>query len=920
MHKRIISALLVLLLAISLLPAGFAAPPGNPSKVAPGDIRHAFAGGDPFAHMTDELVEQAQGRLLEISGRMGGTQPGGALDDIPERSYRLEDPRRGGLAGGFDRYIVKYKGDAPGAAQGFKAQLATIAFDAKTIGTASLAASSRTDGQPAMGGGPAGGMEVLVLGEPILPSALAGELRSRGAGQYIEYIQPDYVLSLDSLGQTPDEPTLAGADEYDEDPSGPSGQPAPQAAPVLAAVIDTGLDPDHPMLAGRASGGGWNFPAGSDEIYDPGRPMESAHGLHVAGLISGAAERAGADVAILPLKVFQNGIAYTSDILSAIAYAESLGAGVINCSFGSTAENQALYEAIAGSGALFVCAAGNSRRDLAAQPSYPANYGLPNVLSVGSTNADGGYSYFSNYGPVDIAALGRDVVSALPGGKAGKMSGTSQAAGAVTGAAASALSLAGAAGAADLRDRLLHAADRLDNLYNKVIGGRRLNLGNALAGAQGAQLSPNPADDYDAHGYDPRGGSLYELFSSSGGAVQVSSGTDHTLALMADGSVLAWGYNSYGQCGTGDTLDCGDPTPVIGLADIVGISAGACHSLAVDSSGAVYAWGANWIGQLGDGTYTDRLAPVQVAGLAGVAAISAGYEHSLALDDSGAIWAWGSNWYMQLGMPEYYYDSPYPGETFDPVPDAAAIGTGEHHGYAVTTAGDLYVWGRFDRKEGWSSDNYTPRQIDTGQEVLCLAEMAEYALLGDGSICGICGFWDQCYMVAQGPVDAVAITSQMALRDDGSVWDWNIDEEVGGLADIIGIASEWYGTNYAVQDDGTLWAWDSGAPPHQMLAGSLEPPEPTSMTVAVNPSNLTIPASGTETAQAIATVKDQYGKAMPNQAIAYSLPNAPIAGVGINSSTGEIEVTSAAQPGPVTVKAISGSLSATTELALADEP
>lgn len=88
--------------------------------------------------------------------------------------------------------------------------------------------------------------------------------------------------------------------------------------------------------------------------------MRSAHGTHVAGTISQVAEEYGADVTILPLMVFDGGLANTSDIISAITYAEKIGADIVNCSFGSTSENPALYDAIASSNTLFITAVGNS--------------------------------------------------------------------------------------------------------------------------------------------------------------------------------------------------------------------------------------------------------------------------------------------------------------------------------------------------------------------------------------------------------------------------------------------------------------------------------------------------------------------------------------------------------------------------------
>ena len=118
---------------------------------------------------------------------------------------------------------------------------------------------------------------------------------------------------------------------------------------LVQVIIDNGMDASHPALADYAVSG-WNFPAGNDAVYDPSYPMDYAHGTHVAGIIADTAGQTGANVSIMPLRVFDNGTAYTSDIIAAIEYAASAGAQIVNCSFGCAQYNQALYDAVSASG------------------------------------------------------------------------------------------------------------------------------------------------------------------------------------------------------------------------------------------------------------------------------------------------------------------------------------------------------------------------------------------------------------------------------------------------------------------------------------------------------------------------------------------------------------------------------------------
>jgi hypothetical protein len=150
--------------------------------------------------------------------------------------------------------------------------------------------------------------------------------------------------------------------------------------------------------------------------------------------------------------------------------------------------------------------------------------------------------------------------------------------------------------------------------------------------------------------------------SGLSGVTAISAGGEHSLALLSNGTVMAWGYNFYGQLGNGVGGGTGDVpvavcesgpevpcSPGHYLTGVTAISAGEEHSLALLSNGTVTAWGWNVYEQLGDGTETDRRVPVAVSGLSGVTGISAGMGHSLALLSNATVMAWGSDAFGQLG-------------------------------------------------------------------------------------------------------------------------------------------------------------------------------------------------------------------------------------------------------------------------------
>ena len=150
------------------------------------------------------------------------------------------------------------------------------------------------------------------------------------------------------------------------------------------------------------------------------------------------------------------------------------------------------------------------------------------------------------------------------------------------------------------------------------------------------------------------------------GVKSIAPGCAHVLALLNDGSVLAWGDDWFGQLGNGDEV-WGSPVPIYvkgpggegNLTDVAAIVSGESFALALKNDGTVWAWGEGYDGQLGNGEYDCEYFPAQVKGadgvgfLTGVKLISAGSNHSLAVKNDGTLWAWGANVSGQLGTGSY---------------------------------------------------------------------------------------------------------------------------------------------------------------------------------------------------------------------------------------------------------------------------
>ena len=135
------------------------------------------------------------------------------------------------------------------------------------------------------------------------------------------------------------------------------------------------------------------------------------------------------------------------------------------------------------------------------------------------------------------------------------------------------------------------------------------------------------------------------------GVKEISTLGAAAYALLTDGTVRAWGYNWHGRLGNGTTTDSSVPVQVSGLTGVKTLATslyGTAYALLTD--GTVRAWGNGTAGELGNGVAADSSVPVPVSGLAGVKELSATFSiGAFALLTDGTVRAWGSNNYGQLG-------------------------------------------------------------------------------------------------------------------------------------------------------------------------------------------------------------------------------------------------------------------------------
>ncbi|MCH7228116.1 Ig-like domain-containing protein [Verrucomicrobiaceae bacterium E54] len=133
------------------------------------------------------------------------------------------------------------------------------------------------------------------------------------------------------------------------------------------------------------------------------------------------------------------------------------------------------------------------------------------------------------------------------------------------------------------------------------------------------------------------------------GVTSMSAGDGFSLATRGDGTLWAWGRNSHGQLGLGDTADRLSPAQVTGITTAEAVAAGGQHTLIRVAGGSVLATGNNEFGQLGLGNTTSVSSPTTVPGLSGITALSAGYFHSAVFGPASQISLWGRNFEGQCG-------------------------------------------------------------------------------------------------------------------------------------------------------------------------------------------------------------------------------------------------------------------------------
>jgi thermitase len=233
---------------------------------------------------------------------------------------------------------------------------------------------------------------------------------------------------------------------------------------VVIAIIDTGIDYNHPDLKNHYKSGGYDWVNNDNDPWD-----DHSHGTHCAGVAAAIMDNNIGVVGMTQCTLWTEkvlnyqGQGDWDDLANGIVHATNNGVNVISMSLGGTDYSNLVESACTyawNHGVVVVAAAGNNNMNIDSTPFYPAS--LSTVMAVSATDNNDQKASYSNYGnKVEVAAPGSSVLSTIPGNSYGYMSGTSMACPHVAGLAGLLWSYNSSLTNAELRNRLHTGVDDL---------------------------------------------------------------------------------------------------------------------------------------------------------------------------------------------------------------------------------------------------------------------------------------------------------------------------------------------------------------------------------------------------------------------------------------------------------------------------
>ena len=308
----------------------------------------------------------------------------------------------------------------------------------------------------------------------------------------------------------------------------------------------------------------------------------------------------------------------------------------------------------------------------------------------------------------------------------------------------------------------------------------------------------------DGSGYSGKSGRQLVRAVGPVAVTQVSSRSSHTLITRGDGSLWAFGSALNGQIGNNTTISQ-DLIRIGSLTNWQSVEAGQAHSGGLQQNGSLWMWGGNSQGQIGDGTTLSQLIPTAVAVGSIWRELSVGSFHNLAIRNDGTLWAWGGNSNGGLGD----------GGTTN---RSSPIQIGSENTWAKVAGSNFYSLALKSDGSLWATGANSSGQLGLGDAI----QRTLFTRVGTDTD------WAQ---IVASPTSGA--TAAFAIKTNGSLWAWgsgssgqlglgnmtsrNVPTRVGTDTDWKQVACNLNWTA-AVKQDGSLWAWGDNSAGQQGVA------------------------------------------------------------------------------------------------------
>lgn len=323
----------------------------------------------------------------------------------------------------------------------------------------------------------------------------------------------------------------------------------------------------------------------------------------------------------------------------------------------------------------------------------------------------------------------------------------------------------------------------------------------------------------------------------------VSSSNSNTLAIRSDGTLYAWGDNTFGQLGTNNTVSTSSPVPV-GTSSWLSVSATDVATIALRSDGAIFTWGSSANGVLGDYTLTHRSSPVQIGTSSWTQVYASanggtlGTTSMFAIRSDRALFAWGLNPAGKLGDNTIISKS-------SPIQIGTsswlAVSAGDQHTVAIRSDYGLFIWGNNAAGQLGSLTNVhrsSPVQVGTSSWIAATAGADSTAAIRLDRGLFTWGFNNLGQLGANSTVSRsspvqvgtsswtnvnVADSFMVALKSDNTIWSWGLGTsgqlgdntlanksspvQIGTSSWILVSAGSTSRTSFAVDINYQLFAW-----------------------------------------------------------------------------------------------------------------